>query len=55
MNRNPLHFAPEELDFQISLLRLVTTAHQEWSNQVETVDEQLEHLQEVTGEATKRN
>lgn len=55
MNPNPLHFAPEELDFQISLLRLVTTAHQEWSNQAEPVDKQLEHLQEITGDITRRN
>ena len=55
MNRNPLHLAPEELDFQISLLRLVTTAHQEWSNEVEPVDKQLERLQEMTGDDTHRN
>lgn len=55
MNRNPLHVAPDELDFQISLLRLVTTAHQEWSSDEETVDKQLERLQEITGEATRHN
>jgi hypothetical protein len=32
MNGNHSLNTPEDFDFQISLLRLVTTAHSEWGN-----------------------
>jgi hypothetical protein len=49
MNGSQTHPLSDQLDFQISLLRLVTTAHQEWAGQPKGQERELENLRSTEG------
>jgi len=49
MNGSQMRPLSDQLDFQISLLRLVTTAHQEWEGQPKGQERELEDLRSTEG------
>lgn len=49
MNGSQTHSLSDQLDFQISLLRLVTTAHEEWEERQNAPERELENLRSPEG------